>query len=51
MWHVLTTSNSIREVYNILLSEYNITPDKLHHDIKRLIEELAAQGLLELSNG
>jgi len=51
MWHVLTNSKSIQEGYEILLSEYDTAPDKLHKDIIRLIEELATQGLLKLNNG
>ena len=50
MWTVLTTSDSVQAAYETLLAEYDVAPDVLHRDIAKLVRELAAHGLLELSN-
>ena len=50
MWAVLTTSDSVQAAYETLLAEYDVAPDVLHRDIAKLVRELAAHGLLELSN-
>ena len=51
MWDVLTTSTSIQTAYETLLAEYDVAPEVLQQDITRLVEDLVAQGLLELSDG
>ena len=51
MWDVLTTSTSIQTAYDTLLAEYDVAPEVLQQDITRLVEDLVAQGLLELSDG
>lgn len=50
MWHVLTTTDSIQAAYEILLDEYEVEGDRLRQDLMGLVEQLATQGLVELSH-
>ena len=34
MWQVLTDSDSIRAAYETLLTEYDVEPEKLQHDLE-----------------
>ncbi|HEX5886813.1 MAG TPA: PqqD family protein [Pyrinomonadaceae bacterium] len=47
---VLTTSDSIEAAYNTLVQEYDVDPDVLRHDLLALIENLVAQGLVQVSH-
>jgi Coenzyme PQQ synthesis protein D (PqqD) len=46
---VLSTSNSIQAAYDILLDEYQVEADVLRKDITSLIEQLAEQGVVEIT--
>ena len=46
---VLTTSDSIEAAYNTLIQEYDVDPDVLRHDLLALVENLVAQGLIQVS--
>jgi coenzyme PQQ synthesis protein D (PqqD) len=49
MWTLLTTSDSIQSAYEALLDEYDVGADKLRLDMQDLIEELIANGLMEVA--
>lgn len=46
---VLTTSDSIEAAYNMLTQEYDVDPEVLRHDLLALVENLVAQGLIQVS--
>lgn len=46
---VLTTSDSIEAAYNTLVQEYDVDPDVLRQDLLALVENLVAQGLIQVS--
>lgn len=48
MWTVLTTSESTEKALEVLLAEYEVTPDRLRHDIEVFARRLREHGLLEL---
>ena len=48
MWELLTTSESIQAVYDSLLVEYDVEPEKLYQDLENLIEKLLEHGLAEV---
>jgi len=50
MWTVLTTLPSIQGAYDILLGEYDVTPEALRADIERLIGEMLEHGLIKLEH-
>jgi hypothetical protein len=48
MWAVLTSSASIQDAYELLLTEYDVAPDVLRQDLVGLAEQLVGHGLLEI---
>ena len=51
MWRILTTSDSIQAAYERMLEEYDVAPETLRGDLEELIEKLAADGLLTVTDG
>jgi hypothetical protein len=49
MLSVLTTSPTIEAAFQTLLSEYDVAPEKLREDLAALVEQLAKEGLVEIS--
>jgi hypothetical protein len=50
MLSVLITSTSIEAAYNLLRREYEVDEDVLKQDLLALVDQLADQGLIEISN-
>jgi hypothetical protein len=48
MWQALTTMPSIQKAYDVLLAEYDVTPEKLKHDLNELLNELIKHGLIDI---
>ncbi|TNF70841.1 MAG: PqqD family protein [Acidobacteria bacterium] len=49
-WQALTTTGSIQEAYDLLLSEYEVEPEDLRHDLSGLLDKLIDHGLVEISS-
>ncbi len=47
---VLTTSDSIEAAYNTLAQEYDVDGDVLRQDLLALVENLVAQGIVQISH-
>ncbi|OKH32261.1 coenzyme PQQ biosynthesis protein PqqD [[Phormidium ambiguum] IAM M-71] len=50
MWEVLSTSETIADAYQTLLSEYDVVPEQLQSDLDNLLEQLIQNGLINVSN-
>jgi hypothetical protein len=50
-WTILTSSPSIQEARDRLLSEYVVEPAELMRDLEALIASLQDQGLVEVGRG
>lgn len=50
MWEVLSTSGTIADAYQTLLSEYDVVPEQLQSDLDNLLEQLIQNGLINVSN-
>jgi hypothetical protein len=50
MWTVLTHQPSIQAAYDILLSEYDVSPDTLRADVERLLGEMLEHKLITLKD-
>jgi len=48
IWTVLQGSPSIQAAYASLLDEFEVEPDRLRQDMDRLLDQMLAQGLIEL---
>ena len=51
MWAVLHDSPSIQAAYELLLAEFDVEPDRLRLDMEELLDQLLAQGLIEVTPG
>lgn len=50
IWQTLTEKDSIQSAIAALLEEYDVEPEQLQQDVKNLIQELLANGLVEISD-
>ena len=48
MWSALTTSDSIQQAYETLLTEYEVEAEVLRRDLSNLIEKLLEEGLVKI---
>lgn len=46
MWTLLAEENSLKEVRNVIVSEYDASPERVDEDLKELIAGLETAGLL-----
>ncbi len=51
MWALLAEHLQLEPVHRALLDEYDVQPEVLQADLIRLVDELAAQGLVMLDAG
>src|SRR5690242_1639529 len=51
IWTVLHHAPSIQAAYEALLAEFDVEPERLRQDMDELLEQLLAQGLIELAPG
>jgi len=51
MFSVLTSSNSVREAFEIFLKEYEVPPEQLKEDLEGFIASLQESGLVEAVDG
>lgn len=51
MWRALEQHREVREAYEELLTEYDVSAERLRDDLLGLVEELASQGLLVIDKG
>ena len=50
MWRALTATDSIQAAYERLLKQYDVPPEALRNDLEELVEKLAADGLLTVTD-
>jgi hypothetical protein len=50
MWGLLTNQPSIQAAYDILLSEYDVTPETLRGDLERLLGQMLEHRLITLKD-
>jgi len=51
VWNLLQEPRSVKEIGDILLSEFEVEPKRCEEDLMRLLQELASRGLIKLSDG
>ena len=50
MWTALTNQPSIQAAYDLLLAEFDVSPETLRADMERLIGEMLGHGLITLKD-
>lgn len=51
LWALLSAGQGLREAYQALLAEYEVTPAELEHDLLDLLTRLKENGLVEVVDG
>jgi hypothetical protein len=50
IWNLIQEPRTINEVRDAILAQYEVEPEQCDRDIKALLEELEAEGLIEVRN-
>ncbi|HYW22393.1 MAG TPA: PqqD family protein [Nodularia sp. (in: cyanobacteria)] len=50
IWQTLTEKDSIQSAIDVLVTEYGVESKQLQQDVENLIQELLANGLVEVSS-
>lgn len=50
VWGLLQQPQSVGAIREILLQEYEVDPERCEQDLLRLLQELAARGLIEVKD-
>ena len=48
IWQLLSATSSLAEIVERLAQEYDVTPEQANSDLVRFVEELKANGLLNV---
>ena len=48
IWQLIVEKGDLREVETAMLAEYDVDPSFLSNDIRRVVDELVARGLIEI---
>ena len=48
IWHLLQAPRSVREIMELILSEYDVQAERCELDLMRLLNELEQEGLIEV---
>lgn len=50
IWNLLQNPCRVQEIRDVLLEEYDVTPERCESDLLTLLEKLSAEGLIEISD-
>lgn len=50
-WNLIQEPRTVEEVRDILVSEYEVEPDRCERDLVALLQRLADEGLVEVRDG
>jgi hypothetical protein len=49
IWRLIQEPRTVNEVYETLLEEYEVEPERCERELLALLQELAAKGLVEIT--
>jgi hypothetical protein len=50
VWELIQRPKSIREIWNVLLEEYEVDPERCERDLLALLQRLVDEGLVEVQD-
>jgi Coenzyme PQQ synthesis protein D (PqqD) len=50
IWSLIQTPMNVNDLRDALLEEYDVDPDRCERDLVALLEDITAQGLIEVRN-
>ena len=51
IWRLLQQPTSMSAIRDVIVEEYDVTPQQAESDLRDLVEKLLAEGLVELASG
>lgn len=48
IWNLVQEPKTVNEIQDVLLKEYEVQADRCGYDLRALLQELAAEGLIEV---
>ena len=48
VWELIQEPRTLKEILEVLLQEYDVEPDRCAHELRALLEDLAAKELIEI---
>lgn len=51
IWNFIQEPKVVDDIVTALLTEYDVEPDRCKHDLLALLQKLAKEGLIEVTNG
>ncbi|HEX7468033.1 MAG TPA: PqqD family peptide modification chaperone [Methanobacterium sp.] len=51
IWNLIQKPNTLKDVLEVLLKEYDVDKEQCRQDLMELIQELVDKGLVEIKNG
>ena len=51
VWNLLRTPQKVAEICDAVLRAYDVEPERCRHDVDSLLEDLLAEGLIEVRDG
>ncbi len=50
IWNLIQQPRTVSEIRSVILAEYSVSPEQCERDLLALLQQLEAQGLIEVSN-
>ena len=50
IWNLIQQPKTIREIQDALLDEYDVEIEQCHHDLLAILQQLKAEGLIEVNH-
>jgi hypothetical protein len=50
IWNLIQVPMNVNDLRDVLLEQYDVDPDRCERDLVALLEDIAAQGLIEVRN-
>ena len=50
IWHLIQDSKTVSEIYETVLAEYDVEPERCKHDVEQLLQQLLKEGLIEVKH-
>lgn len=48
IWDLMRAGRGLREIFDLMLTEYDVAPDQLASDLEQIVEKLLKAGLIQL---
>lgn len=48
IWELLQKPRTLNEIRDVLVTEYEVEPDRCEQDLRALFQEMSAQGLIQI---